>query len=85
MAVPASRNLRVTTGVLLLLGGLAAIVFPFISALAVTIGFGAVALAAGVSQLLRVGAAADGLKGVFAANPLQAAQGIGVRQRSRRR
>ena len=48
MAVPASRNLRVTTGVLLLLGGLAAIVFPFISALAVTIGFGAVALAAGV-------------------------------------
>ena len=60
MAVPASRNLRVTTGVLLLLGGLAAIVFPFISALAVTIGFGAVALAAGVSQLLRVGAAADG-------------------------
>ena len=60
MAVPASRNLRITTGVLLLFGGLAAIVFPFISALAVTIGFGAVALAAGVSQLLRVGAAADG-------------------------
>ena len=60
MAVPASGNLRITTGVLLLFGGLAAIVFPFISALAVTIGFGAVALAAGVSQLLRVGAAADG-------------------------
>ena len=59
MAVPSSRNLRITTGVLLLLGGFAAIVFPFISALAVTIGFGAVALAAGISQLLRIGAAAD--------------------------
>ncbi|MEB3176160.1 MAG: DUF308 domain-containing protein [Synechococcus sp.] len=57
MAVPANRNLRITTGVLLVLAGLASIVFPFISALALTIGFGAVAVVAGVSQLLRLGAA----------------------------
>ena len=56
MAVPANQNLRITTGVLLVLAGLASIVFPFVSALALTMGFGAVAVVAGVSQLLRLGA-----------------------------
>ena len=65
MAVPASRSLRITTGVLLLLAGLASIVFPFLSALALTIGFGAVAVVAGTSQLLRLGAIDDGRAKLF--------------------
>jgi len=59
MAIPASPALRIATAVLLLVAGAASIVFPFLSAAAVTLAFGAVAVAAGVSQLLRLGAAAD--------------------------
>ena len=59
MAVPSSNGLRIVTALLLLVAGAASIVFPFLSAAAVTLAFGAVAVAAGVSQLLRLGAAAD--------------------------
>lgn len=59
MAIPASPALRIATAVLLLAAGAASIVFPFLSAAAVTLAFGAVAVAAGVSQLLRLGAAVD--------------------------
>jgi membrane protein HdeD len=59
MAVPSSNGLRIVTALLLLVAGAASIVFPFLSAAAVTILFGAVAMAAGVSQLLRFGAASD--------------------------
>jgi membrane protein HdeD len=59
MAIPASPALRIATAVLLLVAGAASIVFPFLSAAAVTLAFGAVAVAAGLSQLLRLGAAAD--------------------------
>ena len=62
MAVPPTRTLRLITGVLLLLAGFASIVFPFLSAAAVTVTFGAVAVVAGVTQLLRLGGAPD-LKG----------------------
>lgn len=65
MAVPSSRNLRITTGVLLLLAGMASIVFPFLSAIALTIGFGSVAVVAGVSQLTRLGAGDDGRSKLF--------------------
>lgn len=59
MAVPSSNGLRIVTALLLLVAGAASIVFPFLSAAAVTLVFGAVAVAAGVSQLLRFGAASD--------------------------
>lgn len=59
MAVPSSNGLRIVTALLLLVAGAASIVFPFLSAAAVTLVFGAVAVAAGVSQLLRFGAAID--------------------------
>ncbi len=59
MAVPSSNGLRIVTALLLLVAGAASIVFPFLSAAAVTLVFGAVAMAAGVSQLLRFGAASD--------------------------
>ena len=59
MAVPSSNGLRIVTALLLLVAGAASIVFPFLSAAAVTLLFGAVAMAAGVSQLLRFGAASD--------------------------
>ena len=59
MAVPSLNGLRIITALLLLVAGAASIVFPFLSAAAVTLVFGAVAMAAGVSQLLRFGAASD--------------------------
>ncbi len=59
MAVPSSNGLRLVTALLLLVAGAASIVFPFLSAAAVTLVFGAVAVAAGISQLLRFGAASD--------------------------
>jgi len=59
MAVLSSNGLRIVTALLLLVAGAASIVFPFLSAAAVTLVFGAVAMAAGVSQLLRFGAASD--------------------------
>ena len=59
LAVPSSNGLRIVTALLLLVAGAASIVFPFLSAAAVTLVFGAVAMAAGVSQLLRFGAASD--------------------------
>jgi membrane protein HdeD len=59
MAVPSSNGLRIVTALLLLVAGAASIVFPFLSAAAVTLVFGAVAVAAGISQLLRFGAASD--------------------------
>ena len=59
MAVPSLNGLRIVTALLLLVAGAASIVFPFLSAAAVTLVFGAVAMAAGVSQLLRFGAASD--------------------------
>ena len=59
MAVPSSNGLRIVTALLLLVAGAASIIFPFLSAAAVTLVFGAVAVAAGISQLLRFGAASD--------------------------
>jgi uncharacterized membrane protein HdeD (DUF308 family) len=59
MAVPASPAIRITTALLLLAAGVASVVFPFLSAAAVTIAFGAVAIVAGVSQLMRLGSAPD--------------------------
>jgi uncharacterized membrane protein HdeD (DUF308 family) len=64
-AVPKSRTLRISTGVLLLLAGFASIVFLFISAAAVTLAFGAVAVMAWVSQLLRICAATAGRAKLF--------------------
>ena len=66
MAVPPTRTLRLITGVLLLLAGFASIVFPFLSAAAVTVTFGAVAVVAGVDV-----AKAVSVQSAAATNPVK--------------
>ena len=50
-----SERQRQIAAVLLILGAVAAILLPFISATLLTLALGGVAFSAGVSQLLRVG------------------------------
>ncbi|MBU6354635.1 MAG: DUF308 domain-containing protein, partial [Cyanobacteria bacterium REEB498] len=59
MSAPASPTLRWITAALLLLAAALAIALPFVSATLLTIALGGVAIAAGVSQLLRLTGAAD--------------------------
>lgn len=59
MSAPASPRLRWITAALLLLAALLAIALPFVSSTLLTIALGGVAIAAGVSQLLRLTGAAD--------------------------
>ena len=59
MSAPASPRLRWITAALLLLAALVAIALPFVSSTLLTIALGGVAIAAGVSQLLRLTGAAD--------------------------
>ena len=50
-----SKSQRQLSAVLLILGGVAAILLPFISATLLTLALGGIAFSAGVSQLLRLG------------------------------
>ena len=50
-----SKNQRQLSAALLILGGVAAILLPFISATLLTLALGGIAFSAGVSQLLRLG------------------------------
>jgi uncharacterized membrane protein HdeD (DUF308 family) len=59
VSAPASPRLRWITAALLLLAALLAIALPFVSSTLLTIALGGVAIAAGVSQLLRLTGAAD--------------------------
>jgi uncharacterized membrane protein HdeD (DUF308 family) len=59
VSAPASPRLRWITAALLLLAALVAIALPFVSSTLLTIALGGVAIAAGVSQLLRLTGAAD--------------------------
>lgn len=59
LSAPASPLLRWLTIALLFSGAGLALALPFASATLLTIGLGGVAVAAGISQLLRLGGAAD--------------------------
>jgi uncharacterized membrane protein HdeD (DUF308 family) len=59
VSVPASPALRWTAAILLFAAAGLSIVLPFVSATLLTIGIGGVAIAAGVSQFLRVTGAGD--------------------------
>ena len=50
-----SKSQRQLSAALLILGGVAAILLPFISATLLTLALGGIAFSAGVSQLLRLG------------------------------
>ena len=50
-----SKSQRQLSAALLILGGIAAILLPFISATLLTLALGGIAFSAGVSQLLRLG------------------------------
>ena len=65
MSAPASPTLRWITAALLLLAALLAIALPFVSSTLLTIALGGVAIAAGVSQLLRLTGAADNRGKIF--------------------
>ena len=65
MSPSASTSLRWLTVVLLLLAAALSIALPFVSATLLTITLGGVAIVAGVSQLLRLGAADDSRGKVF--------------------
>ena len=65
MSVPASPALRWTAAILLFAAAGLSIVLPFVSATLLTIGIGGVAIAAGVSQFLRVTGAADTQSKIF--------------------
>jgi len=54
VSAPASPKLRWITAALLLLAALLAIALPFVSSTLLTIALGGVAIAAGISQLLRL-------------------------------
>ena len=55
-----SKSQRQLSTALLILGGVAAILLPFISATLLTLALGGIAFSAGVSQLLRLGQEATG-------------------------
>ena len=55
-----SKSQRQLSAALLILGGVAAILLPFISATLLTLALGGIAFSAGVSQLLRLGQEATG-------------------------
>jgi uncharacterized membrane protein HdeD (DUF308 family) len=59
VSVPASPALRWTAAILLFAAAGLAIALPFVSATLLTIGIGGVAIAASVSQFLRITGAAD--------------------------
>lgn len=65
MSVPASPALRWTAAILLFAAAGLSIVLPFVSATLLTIGIGGVAIAAGVSQFLRITGAADTQSRIF--------------------
>jgi uncharacterized membrane protein HdeD (DUF308 family) len=65
VSAPTSPTLRRITAALLLLAALLAIALPFVSSTLLTIALGGVAIAAGVSQLLRLTGSAGGQAKVF--------------------
>jgi uncharacterized membrane protein HdeD (DUF308 family) len=65
VSAPASPTLRWITAALLLLAALLAVALPFVSSTLLTIALGGVAIAAGVSQLLRLTGAADNRGKIF--------------------
>ena len=65
MSAPASPKLRWITAALLLIAAVLAIALPFVSSTLLTIALGGVAIAAGVSQLLRLTGAEDKRGKVF--------------------
>jgi uncharacterized membrane protein HdeD (DUF308 family) len=65
MSVPASPALRWTAAILLFASAGLAIALPFVSATLLTIGVGGVAIAAGISQLLRLTGSGDSSSKVF--------------------
>ncbi|MEB3199167.1 MAG: DUF308 domain-containing protein [Synechococcaceae cyanobacterium] len=65
MSTPASPLLRWVTIGLLFAGAGLALALPFASATLLTIGLGGIAVAAGISQLLRLTAAADTRSKIF--------------------
>jgi uncharacterized membrane protein HdeD (DUF308 family) len=67
VSAPASPTVRWLTAALLFAGAALSLLLPFASATFFTIGLGGVAIAAGVSQLLRLSAAADTRGKVFRA------------------
>ena len=62
MSAPASPKLRWITAALLLIAAVLAIALPFVSSTLLTIALGGVAIAAGISQLLRL-TSAEGKRG----------------------
>lgn len=65
MSVPASPALRWTAAILLFASAGLAIALPFVSATLLTIGIGGLAIAAGISQLLRLTGSGDSSSKVF--------------------
>ncbi len=65
MSVPASPALRWTAAILLFAAAGLSIVLPFVSATLLTIGIGGVAIAAAVSQFLRLTGAGDAKTKLF--------------------
>lgn len=65
MSAPASPRLRWITIALLLLAAALAIALPFVASTVVTIALGGVAIAAGISQLLRLTGAPDNRGKIF--------------------
>jgi membrane protein HdeD len=65
MSIPASRPLRWLAAALVLAAAALALALPFISATLLTIAIGGVAIASGVSQLIRLSAAGDLLSRLF--------------------
>ncbi len=65
VTAPTSPTLRWITAALLLVAALLAIALPFVSSTLLTIALGGVAIAAGISQLLRLTGASDNRGKVF--------------------
>jgi len=80
LSVPASPTLRWITAGLLLVAAVLSLALPFVSATLLTIALGGVAVAAGISQLLRLTSADDTRSKVFRAisGVLYVVGGIGL-------
>jgi len=80
LSVPASPTLRWVTAGLLLVAAVLCLALPFVSATLLTIALGGVAIAAGISQLLRLTSADDTRSKVFRAisGVLYVVGGIGL-------
>ena len=78
VSAPASPALRGTAAILLFTAAVLSIVLPFVAATLLTIGIGAVAVVAGISQLLRVSGAADLSSRIFRVLSALLYQGGGI-------